>query len=402
MQDSNEPQPLGSDNNYGTKDEPNIKYPDQEQKEQLGKKKFDTLIVFGQGPVKPVLLSDELTSEQKTEWEEFKKDPLHGKEPNFRVLESSSFLEVLSDIDKRSDISPEEKKQLIELKRQEWQNLGRFALNRWGRENALAAGHALMEGITDKLILSGGKTIPKWVKELLPSDRIENWPAEAELMKDIIVRRFGDDYQKKYGKSIETVIDLEINSTNTKSNFEFLIAKNPNLLSKDVSAGVLSTDFQMNRILALTKLFSISSSDDWKIEAQKYINTIAERLRSPHFKQMYKNIQEWLMNIDENTDLQTRISSETKFTQELQDPLSFAYFFKSFNTPETIPALQNLLQLLNQQEFVARTKLIFEKVGLNFAEFADENLLELYERDKNKFNMLITGLTETKNWMGKI
>ena len=259
-----------------------------------------------------------------------------------------------------------------------------------------------MEGITDKLILSGGKTIPKWVKELLPSDRIENWPAEAELMKDIIVRRFGDDYQKKYGKSIETVIDLEINSTNTKSNFEFLIAKNPNLLSKDVSAGVLSTDFQMNRILALTKLFSISSSDDWKIEAQKYINTIAERLRSPHFKQMYKNIQEWLMNIDENTDLQTRISSETKFTQELQDPLSFAYFFKSFNTPETIPALQNLLQLLNQPEFVARTKLIFEKVGLNFAEFADENLLELYERDKNKFNMLITGLTETKNWMGKI
>ena len=402
MQDSNEPQPLGSDNNYGTKDEPNIKYPDQEQKEQLGKKKFDTLIVFGQGPVKPVLLSDELTSEQKTEWEEFKKDPLHGKEPNFRVLESSSFLEVLSDIDKRSDISPEEKKQLIELKRQEWQNLGRFALNRWGRENALAAGHALMEGITNKLILSGGKTIPKWVKELLPSDRIENWPAEAELMKDIIVRRFGDDYQKKYGKSIETVIDLEINSTNTKSNFEFLIAKNPNLLSKDVSAGVLSTDFQMNRILALTKLFSISSSDDWKIEAQKYINTIAERLRSPHFKQMYKNIQEWLMNIDENTDLQTRISSETKFTQELQDPLSFAYFFKSFNTPETIPALQNLLQLLNQPEFVARTKLIFEKVGLNFAEFADENLLELYERDKNKFNMLITGLTETKNWMGKI
>lgn len=225
--------------------------------------KFDTLIVFGQGPVKPVLVSNELTPEQKTEWEEFKKDPLHNKEPGFRVIEGdldkNVYLSVLSDIDKRDDITTEEKNTLKELKRQEWQRIGRFGLNRWGRENALAAGHALMDGITDKLILSGGKTIPKWVKELLPPERIENWPAEAELMKDIIVRRFGDDYQKKYGKSINAAIDVEINSTNTKSNFEFLIAKNPDLLSKGVSAGVLSTDFQMNRILALTKLFSIST-----------------------------------------------------------------------------------------------------------------------------------------------
>ena len=55
MQDSQEPQPLGPAINYA-KDKTKIKYPYQEQKEQWGKKKFERLIVFGQGPVKPVLL----------------------------------------------------------------------------------------------------------------------------------------------------------------------------------------------------------------------------------------------------------------------------------------------------------------------------------------------------------
>lgn len=63
------------------------KYPYQELKESLGGKKFETLIVFGQGPVKPVLIPEELDEEQKVLWEKFKKDPLRQKEPDFRVIE---------------------------------------------------------------------------------------------------------------------------------------------------------------------------------------------------------------------------------------------------------------------------------------------------------------------------
>ncbi len=33
-------------------------YPYQEQKEQMGGRKFNALIVFGQGPVKPVLFPE--------------------------------------------------------------------------------------------------------------------------------------------------------------------------------------------------------------------------------------------------------------------------------------------------------------------------------------------------------
>ena len=193
--------------------------PYQEQKELQGKNKFERLIVFGQGPVKPVLLENELTIDQKTEWQNFKKDSLHNKEPNFRVVEGSVYLSQLEDIDKRVDLKNNEKKQLKELKRQEWQRLGRFALNRWGRENALAAGLSLYLGITDKVILSGGQTIPDWAKSFLPPERLQSWPSEAKLMKDIIVRRFGDMYFKKHGKSIEAVLDIEDGSTNTLLNF---------------------------------------------------------------------------------------------------------------------------------------------------------------------------------------
>ena len=204
MQDSQEPQPLGSKINYGTKDNPNIKYPYQEQKEQQqqGKEKFEKLIVFGQGPVKPVLLYEELTPDQNKEWEEFKKDPLHNKEPDFRVIEGDAYLSSFVDIDKRPDLNTEEKTKLKELKRQEWQNMGRFALNRWGRENAIAAGLALFLGNTNKVIFSGGQTIPDWAKKSLPTERLQNWPSEAKLMKDIIVRRFGNLYFQKYRKSI--------------------------------------------------------------------------------------------------------------------------------------------------------------------------------------------------------
>ena len=64
------------------------KHPYQEQKEALAGRKFETLIVFGQGPVKPVLLTEELTPEQKNQWDNFKKDPLHNREPDFRVIEA--------------------------------------------------------------------------------------------------------------------------------------------------------------------------------------------------------------------------------------------------------------------------------------------------------------------------
>lgn len=133
------------------------------KKPELMPKKFDTVIVFGQGPVKAVLLPHELTAEQREVWEEFEKDPLHKNEPNFRVLRGGE--KALSMLIGNPELTEAERKKIMEPQRQKWQRTGNYALNRWGRENALAAGLGLVSGVTDRLILSGGKTKPDLAKE---------------------------------------------------------------------------------------------------------------------------------------------------------------------------------------------------------------------------------------------
>ena len=373
--------------------------PYQEQKELQGKNKFERLIVFGQGPVKPVLLENELTIDQKTEWQNFKKDSLHNKEPNFRVVEGSVYLSQLEDIDKRVDFKNNEKKQLKELKRQEWQRLGRFALNRWGRENALAAGLSLYLGITDKVILSGGQTIPDWAKSFLPPERLQSWPSEAKLMKDIIVRRFGDMYFKKHGKSIEAVLDIEDGSTNTLLNFTNSIVKEPSLISPNNINGLLATDFHMNRCQILSELFMVRSEPNFNVKAQSILEQRAKIRR----KIKYQEMQKWLTDIENNPDLKLdRIPGEKRWTKGLTDPEFTSYFmtyFSVFNTPETIPILQNAINLLKDPKRIELVREDFQKVGLNFDHFSEEDLLKLSKENRDKFNQLIEGLKKIPRTM---
>lgn len=393
------------------------KYPYQEQKERHRSEKFDTIIVFGQGPVKPVLLPEELTAQQKQQWQDFKKDPLHNKEPDFRVIEGSVFLSLIDEIKKRADLTEEEKQQLIESKRQEWQRMGRLALNRWGRENALAAGLALYLGITDKLILSGGKTKPGWVEQTLPKERLDNWPSEAQLMRDIIVRRFGQLYQERYGKPIEEAIQFEDASTNTLLNFANSINKNPSLISSEGETGFLATDFHIRRCLFLAKLFSMIEAppENLAAEAQRLLaeldqifnvqgpiikaQTILGERAKIRGKQTYQEIQEWLLNLEENIDLQERVKGEKRWTRGLTDPSFLEYFacyFGQFNNPETLKPLQNFLGLLRQPGWFQKAGEVFKRMGLNLDEFKPEDLPQLLKEDPEKFQQLTEGLKNIK------
>src|SRR3972149_3343777 len=69
------------------KTEKKLIYPYQELKEHLGPQKYEAVIVFGEGPVKRVIFSDELTPEQKQQWDESNKNPRAQKELNFRVVD---------------------------------------------------------------------------------------------------------------------------------------------------------------------------------------------------------------------------------------------------------------------------------------------------------------------------
>jgi hypothetical protein len=159
--------------------------------------KFDATIVFGQGPVRPILLPHEVSTDQAVSWENFKREPQKYNEPNFWLMQQPRYLSQIAKIDMRTDIDGEAKVRLREEKIMEWQTLGWFALKQWGRQNALAAGCALYTGLTKEVILSGGRTKSKWARENIPASRLELWPSEAELMADIIIRYYGKLYEKR-------------------------------------------------------------------------------------------------------------------------------------------------------------------------------------------------------------
>src|SRR5688500_10059746 len=120
-----------------------------------GSVSLDQLVVFGQGPVKAVLFPHELSTDQRATWSEFRSNPLVREEPTLYVIEGRRFVSQLTSIRERSDITSEKREALVARYRSELQNLGRFALGRMGRQNALAAGALLLEGVTREVILSG-------------------------------------------------------------------------------------------------------------------------------------------------------------------------------------------------------------------------------------------------------
>lgn len=352
---------------------------------------FKAMVVCGQGPVKPVLLASELTDSQKAQWETFKKDPLHSTEPRFRVMEGESYLKELNAIQARTDISEDDKLKQIEAQRQKWQHTGRFALNRWSRENALAAGALLVEGRTDKLILSGGKTKPNFVGEgfnPLPTERTDdaNWPSEAELMREIIVSRFRSELCAKFkipgplspdydpqslAKILDPIIKVEDASTNTLENFAYTINNSPDLLRNDGSVGLLGTDFHIKRVAALSHLFSVNEGEGGQFGAQE---VLAERAGNQG-KTLYESILKHMTTPDQNVDLQERMHQEQWWTKKLDDTL--LYWVGYFGHVKDPSVLQNVMALLKNDVWVTQAKKAFDIVGLNFDDLQAQDFTKM-------------------------
>src|SRR4051812_12881005 len=78
------------------------------------KPRFDSVIVFGEGPVKPVLLDKEITLLQKEQWESYRRDPYTTKEPDFWLLQQPKLLAQIERIYQEEKITINEKQDLIE------------------------------------------------------------------------------------------------------------------------------------------------------------------------------------------------------------------------------------------------------------------------------------------------
>jgi len=353
--------------------------PYQEQKESFGGRTFDTILVFGHAPIKPLLLEEELTPSQREEWKSFTTNPLQGNqdgfEPEFRVLEGmhAQELRVLQG-----------KPQLLLARRIELQHIGRLVLNRVSRVNALSAGLALYLGVTDKLILSGAGTIPRKASGdpvNLPKEVFDQTPSEAEMMKDVIVRRFGDDMSRK--------IIIEGNSVNTLENFVQILKLEPQL----TKAAIIAPAFHLERLLTLARLHSIAIEPFGSIKDADLLKDRAA-IRN---KQAYTAILDHMNDPKLNPEQAFRITSDNKWHEALIQPQRVGYWL-GYITELDIDRMQNIVDLLKSTDFYEPAKDAFLAAGLDFSEYTEQKLRDLSDAQMIK---LRTKLKEAYHGKGK-
>lgn len=347
--------------------------------------RYTTVIVFGEGPVKPVLLEEEVSSKDKIAWYRYKADPTHFDEPNFWLVQQPRQLAELTKIRENKDLSTEEKRIEIAKTRNEWQKKGWFAMKQWGRQNALAAGFALYKGLTQAVIVTGGKTIATEIKALLPQNRLAAWPSEAELMADIIRSTYGALYKKKYGRDIDDAIKIEDAATNTLENFACSINKYPELLTEDAKVGLLTADHHLERVQGLAKLFSLQGG---KLCAQEI------------FKTMQLDAEETLTQVFAETP--SMMSSESEIMKNksllrgLENPEYLTFWLGYVAMVKHPKVMHNIMQKFEDPDWCRCAEKTFAKIGLDFSEYRGKDLIELAEKDAATFNYLVSKLQELK------
>lgn len=344
-------------------------------KETKRKPQFDAIIVFGQGPIRIIKLKSELSSEEEEIWKKFKSNPRRVEEPPFYAFDYTY-------------ITPEERTKL--------QHTGRFAMRRMGKFNALAAGLALLEEETKELILSGGRTIDEKTKNDLgvhsdlkdeDLDRelkyMARWPSEADLLEDIIVRKYGRHYKLKYGRNIQEAIRKEDHSTNTIENLFLTLDKYPDLWEKKI--GLLSSGYHLRRILRIAQFLTLSSREEDEISAQGALEQRALNVRA--VKRGYVDLLR-----TQFPELPNLVKKEIRWTRGLQDPQFIDYWLYAAGNVENPQILQRILdRVMKDKKWSPYVKEAFEKVGLDFKfwnrldfESVARNDPELYDKFRNK------------------
>ena len=359
---------------------------DEDESSIHGRKQyiFDTVIVFGEGPVKPVLLPHQLTPKQFRELDLFNSDPLKYPEPNFWLMQQPRNLAQLTKIDQQKVLTANEKQTLKEAEIQKWQHAGWFALKRMGKQNALAAGLALYKGLTKEVIVSGGPTMNAWAKKNLPEERVKNWPSEAELMADIIKSSYGVLYEKKFGRKIDEVIKIENASTNTLENFAYSVNEFPQLLSKELKIGFLSAGHHMKRLRLLGQIFGINVREQYALSSQEILKESDDATATDI--------------IDENncTDTKAQFDREERWIKALSTPEYVTYWLGYVADVKHRYVIQKALDRFQDLAWKEAATEVLAQVKIDVDEIVETNLETLAKTNPQKYLALISSLKQLK------
>lgn len=371
----------------------------------------DITISFGQGPIKPVLLFEELNPAQQQEWEAFSQNRLHSKEPEFTVIPKvdrehiDSIRAKIESAQKDPALTPEEKQQLkqtyelqIKTYRDKLQHNPRLALHRYGRLVSYSTGAALAEGLTDTIILTGGRTIPGWAKpdgqNPVSADRTETWPSEAELMKQLIIGRFGREYKKRTGKDIEEAIHIEDRSPTSIHNLDYTFDRYKNLLSNAQNINLATTDVHMKRVMAIAQFMLEDPISHTPAGAQTLLR---ERAKARN-KIEYDYLINYTHDPENNPIAQAREVKEDQLYTELTDPRVMATLELSDWKDKKGIWHDVIVRIVKPDStWMPQAKQIFSKAGINFDNLSPETLENLQQTNPEQYNKLKQTILELNN-----
>lgn len=358
----------------------------KEQKEKLGFDHFNLLIIPGEGPVKDIYFLSELRELSKTDpkakekldkwqerWKTFTTEPErlkfqedsqffvvddtpHGSGNEVDKQDRNPYFSTLEEIRNRTDIGEEEKKILIETKKLEFAGKGKFSQPRWGELNALAAGVALYENITDKIILTGGKTKPSdSLNKIADSAR----PSEAAVMKDIIISRFGkllfeqkypgqftpEKYKQFLDNELSQRILVEDEALTTPENILYSVNKYPTLFKEGEKLGLLTNKHQLERATGFMRYFAGIQGEIGQLSSQELLEQRA-KLRN---KQYYADLMHFFYDDENNSDLTKRQKGDKEKAERLKEPAKIMYFFGFLGLHKDGARVQSLLNELRSR-----------------------------------------------------
>ena len=438
-------------------------YPYQELKERLGPQKYDAIIVFGEGPIKRIFFSNEedkikdlykadkidrfnesknskppegISGKELVDWLETqgprtKYDPdytiaditPHGPSKTEPTKDINPNFERVKEILEATESLPEERKKLFEKFRTELENKARHSYKRYGELNAIASGLMLYSGKTDKLIFSGGRTIP--------DDKIKQglgFPSEAELMRDLVIRNFGqkmferdnpdatsDDpedmrvYKERYNdyitKTIHKYFVIEDSATNTIDNIIRSINHAPEtLFSKDKTpeGGLLGNNHQVERCVTLLNLFTGNEEGAHPISAQNdVLKPFAEIRNKLGEKGFLPELLRYMTDEPTNRDLDDKTKGEAVGREKLQKAEDMFWWLGYVSHSEVPEVFNAIMKKLNEPKWQPYSAKAFKDYfGLDFQDYATLDYRfneEKMEELKGKFETILINKKDSKS-----
>jgi len=175
------------------------------------------------------------------------------------------------------------KKPLYEQKPEKFKKSTGWQMNMEAKMRTIAAGEAYLEGLTRKLILTGGKTGGP------------DLPSEAEVMRNMLVKKI---------KVPQQDILIEDRSTNTIENFANVMNIIDQAPQEYQSTAVLSNQYHVNRAKILAKSFSGETQGQaaepiLDRRSEKYRKVLDRFFSSPQYQDKLKGEVRWTRGLDE-------------------------------------------------------------------------------------------------------